>query len=529
MADVFEHLRLALPIAGGLVLDLANSYAPIIVAGHYFDAETLAAVALGNMVFNLAGLSICYGLASALDTLLAQAHGAVASPRNAADSSEPQRSPPQHPGRAHLRWTALVLVAAAIPLAAICLFSGELLTALGQPRRVAAKAGRITQVLFFGSGFTCVTRTVQSKVLNTAREKWPPAVGTAVGSLCQLAWLLHFLRGGRLDTAPFPYARDGEAYLGCVLGKVCYSWGAAAFTGLYLVATRNKVCPLGCAVCPRWRRGRRRWAAGDREQPLLLAAAASTSEPIGHAVIEEAAPRKERVPAGARLVCALAWPSLGWTLAEWWSFECLALMAGWLPKAEATESVAANGVLFVICVISYQVFKSLGIAAGIRVGNALGAGEEASAATARRACWLGVAASVEAAAVFACFLSGFSHAFAKAVAANGDNARVVEIASDAAPAAAIACLGFALLMPVLQVLVGCGRQKVGTLITFCGCWLLGLPLAAALAFGGRLGLKGIWIGNAAGLCVGGLVGVAYIARRIDWHQEVELAQARVRR
>ena len=83
------------------------------------------------------------------------------------------------------------------------------------------------------------------------------AVGTAVGSLCQLAWLLHFLRGGRLDTAPFPYARDGEAYLGCVLGKVCYSWGAAAFTGLYLVATRNKVCPLGCAVCPRWRRGRR--------------------------------------------------------------------------------------------------------------------------------------------------------------------------------------------------------------------------------------------------------------------------------
>ena len=23
---------------------------------------------------------------------------------------------------------------------------------------------------------------------------------------------------------------------------------------------------------------------------------------------------------------------------------------------------------------------------------------------------------------------------------------------------------------VLQVLVGCGRQKVGTLITFCGCW-----------------------------------------------------------
>ena len=42
MADVFEHLRLALPIAGGLVLDLANSYAPIIVAGHYFDAETLA-------------------------------------------------------------------------------------------------------------------------------------------------------------------------------------------------------------------------------------------------------------------------------------------------------------------------------------------------------------------------------------------------------------------------------------------------------------------------------------------------------
>ena len=139
---VGAYLRLALPIMGGLVLDLCNSYAPIVVAGRYFDAETLAAVALGNMVFNLAGLSICYGLASALDTLLAQAHGAAANGRNRSQSTSrrSREHPGEHPGREHVRWTAAVLLAAAIPLAAICLLAGPLLAALGQPRGVAAKA-----------------------------------------------------------------------------------------------------------------------------------------------------------------------------------------------------------------------------------------------------------------------------------------------------------------------------------------------------------------------------------------------------
>ena len=180
-----------------------------------------------------------------------------------------------------------------------------------------------------------------------------------------------------------------------------------------------------------------------------------------------------------------------------------------------------------ICVVSYQIFKALGIAASIRVGNALGAGNAGGADTARRAAWLGVGASVATAALFAACFAGFRRPFVAAIASNRDSARVVALAARAAPAAAAAVVGFAALMGVLQVLVGCGRQKVGTLITFCGCWLLGIPLGALLAFGGGMGLTGIWIGNAAGLCAGGIAGTVLLWRRIDWQAEVELAQERV--
>lgn len=41
---------------------------------------------------------------------------------------------------------------------------------------------------------------------------------------------------------------------------------------------------------------------------------------------------------------------------------------------------------------------------------------------------------------------------------------------------------------------GCGRQLIGAVTNFMSYWLLGLPLAALLAFKFGLGVHGLWGG-----------------------------------
>jgi Na+-driven multidrug efflux pump len=136
-SQVCAYLRMAAVITATLLVDLTNSYAAVAVVGHAFpnDPAILAGVSVGNMLFNICLLSTSYGLASGLDTLLSQAHGAFCSLPFAARAGRP------HPGRTHVQGTCLLLLLGWVPLAALCIFSGPVLHFLGQPHEVAEKAG----------------------------------------------------------------------------------------------------------------------------------------------------------------------------------------------------------------------------------------------------------------------------------------------------------------------------------------------------------------------------------------------------
>ena len=97
---------------------------------------------------------------------------------------------------------------------------------------------------------------------------------------------------------------------------------------------------------------------------------------------------------------------------------------------------------------------------------------------------------------------------------------VVEYASNATPAAAVAALGYAMLMPANMVLQAMGLQIVGAIITAFSYVAVGLPLGGLLAFTAGLGLNGIWWGNAAALCFAGIVTLIYMMVTIDWKKEV---------
>ena len=136
-AEIASYLKMAANIIATMALDLCNSSACIAISGHVFAAEpeVLAAVSVGSMLFNICLLSTSYGMASGLDTLLSQAHGAVQAAEAAGGAALAS-----HPGRAHVRWTALLLLLVWLPLGTLCVVSGPVLRALGQPDAVADRA-----------------------------------------------------------------------------------------------------------------------------------------------------------------------------------------------------------------------------------------------------------------------------------------------------------------------------------------------------------------------------------------------------
>ena len=62
---------------------------------------------------------------------------------------------------------------------------------------------------------------------------------------------------------------------------------------------------------------------------------------------------------------------------EWWAFELIALLSGWLPNAVA--SIGANAVVGNISAVIYMIYLGLSVSGNVRIGNALGAGDASRA------------------------------------------------------------------------------------------------------------------------------------------------------
>lgn len=71
----------------------------------------------------------------------------------------------------------------------------------------------------------------------------------------------------------------------------------------------------------------------------------------------------------------LAGPGVVMLCAEWWSFEVVALGAGWL----GTEELEVQGILMNTIALLFMLPLGVGVAVSVRVGNLIGAGNAAAA------------------------------------------------------------------------------------------------------------------------------------------------------
>ena len=212
----------------------------------------------------------------------------------------------------------------------------------------------------------------------------------------------------------------------------------------------------------------------------------------------------------------LAGPGAVMMLIEAWSFEITTLLAGYLGTVE----LDAHLTVMQLATLSFLSLPfAVAIAATIRIGNLLGAGDAQSASDAMY--------------VTFCICLGFMSIcgviFASCANYLGfvftDDADVVKAAAGIAYIAALFQLADGGQAAAGGVFRGMGRQVTVAMRNFFGFWVFGIPCGAILTFAFDTGLAGLWWGLTVGLAVVNVVSM-FELMRVDWSLEVGKAAER---
>jgi len=170
------------------------------------------------------------------------------------------------------------------------------------------------------------------------------------------------------------------------------------------------------------------------------------------------------------------------TTMEVWAFNAIGVLMGWIGATElAGHSIALN-----MTAVAFCVSWGLSAAAATRVGNLLGAGKAW-----QRTGWIAIGTSLvimgTSAAILLVFPSWLAAAYTPAVEVQGVILLLL-------PLAAAFQLFDGVQAVAAGVLRGAGDTRFPAVLALLAFWILGVPLAAGLAFGLDLGARGLWIG-----------------------------------
>ncbi|XP_059938767.1 multidrug and toxin extrusion protein 2-like [Mesoplodon densirostris] len=173
----------------------------------------------------------------------------------------------------------------------------------------------------------------------------------------------------------------------------------------------------------------------------------------------------------------LAIPSRFMVCIEWWTFEVGTFLAGLMSMTE----LGAQAVIYVLASAAYMVPLGLGVAASVRVGRALGAGD---AQQARHSCATVLLCAGVCALVTGILLAALKDVVAYAFTSDKD---IVSLVSQVMPIFAPFHLFDALEGILVLVLRGAGKQ-MGAFLNAIGYYVFGFPLGASLMFAANHGI-----------------------------------------
>ncbi|XP_053185221.1 multidrug and toxin extrusion protein 1-like isoform X3 [Scomber japonicus] len=244
----------------------------------------------------------------------------------------------------------------------------------------------------------------------------------------------------------------------------------------------------------------------------------------------------------------LAIPSMFMICLEWWTLEIGEFLAGLISEVE----LGAQSIVYQLSSIAYMVPQGFTVAATVRVGNALGAGNVEQAKLSCKvpiiciftvACVVGASLSISRNVIGYIFtteqdilqrvgevvpLLGFFHIAEATSVRNSSINILMHIISKAFLDIFLYTKCDLTKYPqgvAAGVLRGAGKPLFGALCNLVGFYIIGLPTGASLMFAANMGIVGLWTGLVICLTLRCIVFIIFFCK-LDWKKAVEEALVR---
>ncbi|OAY23685.1 protein DETOXIFICATION 54 [Manihot esculenta] len=207
----------------------------------------------------------------------------------------------------------------------------------------------------------------------------------------------------------------------------------------------------------------------------------------------------------------LAVPSCLGICLEWWWYEIVIVMAGYLPNP--TLAVAATGILIQTTSMMYTVPMALAGCVSARVGNELGAGRPYKA---RLAAMVALGCAFVIGIINVSWTVILKERWGSLFTKDG---LVKGLVASVLPIIGLCELGNCPQTTGCGILRGTARPVIGARINLGSFYFVGTPVAVGLAFGLNIGFVGLWFGllSAQVACVVSILYVVLV--RTDWEHE----------
>ncbi|XP_057631324.1 multidrug and toxin extrusion protein 1 [Chionomys nivalis] len=209
----------------------------------------------------------------------------------------------------------------------------------------------------------------------------------------------------------------------------------------------------------------------------------------------------------------LAVPSMLMLCIEWWAYEIGSFLSGILGMVE----LGAQSITYELAIIVYMIPAGFSVAANVRVGNALGAGNIEQA---KKSSAVSLIVTELFAVTFCVLMIGCKDLVGYIFTTDRD---IVALVAQVVPIYAVSHLFESLACTCGGVLRGTGNQKVGAIVNAIGYYVIGLPIGIALMFAAKLGVIGLWSGITICTVCQVVCFLAFIAR-LNWKLACQQAQ-----
>ncbi|XP_069471281.1 multidrug and toxin extrusion protein 2-like [Ambystoma mexicanum] len=211
----------------------------------------------------------------------------------------------------------------------------------------------------------------------------------------------------------------------------------------------------------------------------------------------------------------LAIPSILTVCFEWWIYEIGTFLAGLISVTE----LAGQSIIYQIVVLFYMIPYSLGTAVGVRVGNALGAGDPEHA---KRSTIISLLSTGVVFAIDIAIIGGARKGLARVFTSDQE---IIELAAHALLVYSAFHLFESIACTANGILKGIGKQKIGAITYAIGYYVVGVPLMGSLMFVAKLGVIGLWAAMTICAAIPAISLTVYVLR-VNWKNLTEEAQER---